>query len=206
MSAALLDNATLTGVQRILGQATSRSRDSVDVDLVAYENFVQARLFYDDVAVIDDYLPAHRASRRAALPQVTFIDPAPLKLDEVSATADAVAATIRPKIQGGDFANPEFRALFDLLQAHMVCTWDITSSIYHLTLKVVSAVAAVALSASALVGAVQAEFCAGFVEGYKSVKGDMAVVPACPAAPPTPVGSTPFREGLKAGIRAAQGE
>ena len=69
----------------------------------------------------------------------------------------------------------------------------------------VSAVTAMALSAPGLVGAIQAQFCAGFVEGYKSVKGDMAVVPACPAAPPTPVGSTPFREGLKAGIRAAEG-
>ncbi len=47
------------------------------------------------------------------------------------------------------------------------------------------------------------EFCSGFEEGFKSVKGDMAMVPMCPLAPITPVGSTPFREGLKAGMRAA---
>lgn len=50
----------------------------------------------------------------------------------------------------------------------------------------------------------QAEFCAGFEEGYKSIKGDLVVVPVCPVAPVTPVGSTDFRERIKAGIRAAQ--
>ena len=48
------------------------------------------------------------------------------------------------------------------------------------------------------------EFCDGFEEGYKIVKGNIVVVPVCPVAPVTPVGSTPFREGIKAGIRAAR--
>lgn len=51
----------------------------------------------------------------------------------------------------------------------------------------------------------QDEFCSGFTEGYKSVKGDLVIVPICPIAPITPIGSTAFREGLKAGIRAARG-
>lgn len=49
----------------------------------------------------------------------------------------------------------------------------------------------------------QDEFCVGFSEGYKSIKGDMVMVPMCPLAPLTPLGSTPFREGIKAGIAAA---
>lgn len=50
----------------------------------------------------------------------------------------------------------------------------------------------------------QDEFCAGFKEGYKSIKGNTAIVPICPIAPITPIGSTDFREGIKAGIRAAK--
>lgn len=46
----------------------------------------------------------------------------------------------------------------------------------------------------------QAQFCAGYREGYKSIKGSMAIVPICPIAPITPVGSTPFSEGIKAGM------
>lgn len=47
-------------------------------------------------------------------------------------------------------------------------------------------------------------FCTGFEEGYKTIKGDMTLVPLCPLEPLTPLDSTPFREGIKAGIEAAQ--
>jgi hypothetical protein len=138
MTTALIDNATLTGMQRILGQVPSRSRDSIDVDLVAFENFVQARLFYDDVSVIDDYIPALRDARHNAFPQVKHIDLSALGLQQIANTADTIAADIHPKIQGGNFVNADFQALFELLQSHMVCTWDISGSIYHLTLKVLA--------------------------------------------------------------------
>lgn len=61
----------------------------------------------------------------------------------------------------------------------------------------------IGLAASTALYAGQDEFCAGFEEGYKSIKGDMVIVPICPIAPITPIGSTDFREGIKAGIRAA---
>ena len=64
--------------------------------------------------------------------------------------------------------------------------------------------AAASLGLAQVSHAGQAEFCAGFTEGYKSVKGDMVIVPICPIAPITPIGSTDFREGITAGIRAAQ--
>ena len=54
-----------------------------------------------------------------------------------------------------------------------------------------------------LSGALASDFCAGFAMGYKTVKGNLVVVPVCPVAPVTPVGSTPYQEGLKAGARAA---
>ena len=48
-------------------------------------------------------------------------------------------------------------------------------------------------------------FCDGYSEGYKSVKGDMVIVPICPIEPITPIGSTAFREGIKAGMKKAGG-
>jgi len=50
----------------------------------------------------------------------------------------------------------------------------------------------------------QSEFCSGFSEGYKSVRGGGSIVPICPIPPITPIGSTPFREGLKAGMSKGQ--
>jgi hypothetical protein len=61
-------------------------------------------------------------------------------------------------------------------------------------------VALFSISASALLFAVQDEFCAGFEEGYKTIKGDVVIVPISPI---TPIDSTDFREGIKAGLRAA---
>jgi hypothetical protein len=45
----------------------------------------------------------------------------------------------------------------------------------------------------------------GFIEGYKAIKGNGWAVPMAPMAPATPMGQTPFRMGLLAGIRAAGG-
>ena len=50
----------------------------------------------------------------------------------------------------------------------------------------------------------KSEFCQGFEEGYRTVKGNLAIVPICPIEPITPIGSTPFREGIKAGIARAR--
>ena len=47
MSYALIDNATITAVQRILGEVETRSEDSIDGDIIALENLIQAILFYD---------------------------------------------------------------------------------------------------------------------------------------------------------------
>jgi len=71
------------------------------------------------------------------------------------------------------------------------------------TLSLLAATVVFATAQFAYAG--QDEFCAGFTEGYKSIKGDMVLVPLCPLAPLTPLGSTDFREGIKAGMRAAMG-
>lgn len=48
MTYALIDNATLTAVQRVMGQIIVKTPDTINGDLVALENLVQAILFYDD--------------------------------------------------------------------------------------------------------------------------------------------------------------
>lgn len=53
-------------------------------------------------------------------------------------------------------------------------------------------------------GDAQREFCDGYAIGWKSIKGDLSIVPICPIARITPIGSTPYREGLKAGVERAR--
>lgn len=71
--------------------------------------------------------------------------------------------------------------------------------------KIVKTAFAVTVCAAALSFAGdQEEFCAGFEMGYKTVKGNNVIVPICPIPPITPIGSTPYQEGLKAGMKAAR--
>jgi len=76
---------------------------------------------------------------------------------------------------------------------------------FTLMKKIIYVVAALSFLISALTLAGQDEFCSGFEEGYKAVKGDISLVRLCPLAPLTPLGSTDYREGLKAGMAAARG-
>ncbi len=135
MTYALVDNATLTAVQRINGEILTKSNHSVDTDIVALENLIQAILFYDEVIAIDDYIPKHRNERVQSFPFIRFLNPNELNLNEIKIIAENKAKEVRPEIRGGEFVNEDFRKLLELLQTHIVCTWDINSSIYHLTLK-----------------------------------------------------------------------
>tara|TARA_B100000787_G_C16167013_1_gene284445 strand:- start:980 stop:1150 length:171 start_codon:yes stop_codon:yes gene_type:complete len=52
----------------------------------------------------------------------------------------------------------------------------------------------------------KSDFCTGFEVGYKSIKGDMVIVPICPIEPITPIGSTPYREGILKGQKVARNQ
>lgn len=135
MTYALIDNATLTAVQRIEGNVLTKSKDSVDTDIVAFENYIQSILFYDRIVAIDDYIPEHRDSRISHFSNISFLGKKDLGLDAIESQARKISDELQPKLRGGTFVNDDFRKLIELLQTHIVCTWDISSSVYHLTLK-----------------------------------------------------------------------
>jgi len=135
MSYALLDNATLTAVQRVLGEATYRSKDNIDVDILAFENLITAILFYDEILVVDDYKDKFRESRRKKFDFMRFLSPDEFKVKEIGDNAKAKADLIKPEIRGGKFINEDFAELISSLKTKIICTWDISSSVYFLNLK-----------------------------------------------------------------------
>lgn len=135
MTYALIDNSTLTAVQRITGQVESRSRYSVDGDIAALENVIQAILFYDDVISIDDYKEKYKEERKKQFDFIKFLDPNQFNLDEIKNIATKETRNIVPTIRGGEFADEDFKEFLELLKMHIVCTWDISSSIYYLNMK-----------------------------------------------------------------------
>ncbi|GFM50343.1 hypothetical protein PSCICE_16100 [Pseudomonas cichorii] len=135
MTYALIDNATLTAVQRATGAVTVQNRDTINGDLCAVENFLQGILFYDELICIDNYKPVHKESRAQKFPYLRFVDPSEYGLTTVEEVAKREAALIRPEIRGGKFADEDFSALLEQLKMNMVCTWDKASSVYYLTMK-----------------------------------------------------------------------
>ncbi len=135
MTYALIDNASLTAVQRVMGQIVVKNPDTINGDLVALENFVQAILFYDDLVCIDNYKEEHKEKRKQDFDFIKFISPEEYQLENFSGKAKAESKLIRPEIRAGEFADPDFRELIELLKLNMVCTWDLRSSVYYLTMK-----------------------------------------------------------------------
>jgi hypothetical protein len=135
MAYALVDNATLTGVQRLLGEIPLRSTDVVEADIGALENLVQAVLLYDEIVAVDDYKERFRDSRKKRFPFIRFLDPNEFGLPEVHATAIEQIKDLNPTISGGEFSDPDLRILLEQLRMQMVCTWDMASSVYYLTMK-----------------------------------------------------------------------
>jgi len=107
----------------------------LDGDLAALENVVEAILFYDDLVCLDDYKPEYREERRAHFPFIRFLSPTDFSLGPIAKEAEAKAKEFRPQIVGGKFADDDFATFFNQLKMHVICTWDVSSSVHHLTLK-----------------------------------------------------------------------
>lgn len=134
MGIALIDNSTLSSVERILGKAPVRSKALIDGDLVAFESLINAILFYNDIIALDDYKPEFAQQRKNNFPFINFINPSEFNSSHILEDTKKDAKLFYPKIKGGKITD-EFGSLFFLLNMNIHCTWDITSSIYYLTLK-----------------------------------------------------------------------
>jgi hypothetical protein len=135
MSYALIDNASLTAVDRVTGRILVKNKDTINGDLVAFENVIQAILFYDDLVCIDNYKPEHREARIETFDYIRFLPQCDLGLTGIDQLAKNEAQQIKPELRGGEFVDDDFKKLVETLKLNMVCTWDMRSSVYYLTLK-----------------------------------------------------------------------
>lgn len=135
MPYALIDHATLTGVQRLLGEIKIRSRENIEGDIASLENVVEAILFYDDIIALDDYKVEHKEKRTSRFNFIRFLNVTDYGLPSILEEARKEAGTLNPAIRGGEFVDDDLRSLFEHLKVHMICTWDQTSSVFYLTMK-----------------------------------------------------------------------
>ena len=135
MTYALIDNATLTAAERVMGNIEVKNPDTINGDLAALENLTQAILFYDELVCIDDYKDEHKEKRKNEFNFIKFLSPTDYQLNAFSEIARAEVKRIRPEIRAGQFSDPDFGSLIEQLKLNMICTWDLRSSVYYLTMK-----------------------------------------------------------------------
>lgn len=135
MRYALIDNSTLTSVQRILGEIQVNSKSIIDNDIIAFENYIQAILFYDDLICIDDYKDEYKSKRAQSFPNVRMIPKSFFDYDRFNQLASEVTNDIVLEIRSGKITDKDFKDYFDRLQMTFQFTWDMSSSNFFLTQK-----------------------------------------------------------------------
>src|SRR5688572_2866192 len=101
MLSTVVDNSTLTSVQRMIGDVPVALSFPIEGDLSAYDNYLQALLIYDEVAAVDDYKEEFRSARRNRFREVRFLGTDNLPYNEISSVAAEAASGIHFKISRG---------------------------------------------------------------------------------------------------------
>lgn len=71
----LIDNATLSGVERLTGVSQIANLSYIDNDIVCLEKLLTAILFSDQLIALDDYKDEYRSSRLKNFPFIDFVKP-----------------------------------------------------------------------------------------------------------------------------------
>lgn len=135
MRYAIIDNSTLTAVQRLLGDIPIKNKYSIDGDILAFESFIQTVLFYDDVFFVDDYKRQYRNKRQELFKYIYPIELEDenykLLMNETKKITNNYVTTIAKR----QFANDNFKEFFEMLRMNITFTWDLSSSVYYLNYK-----------------------------------------------------------------------
>jgi len=135
MLSALVDNSTLTAVQRLIGDIGVARSFPIEGDVSAFDQYIQSLLLYDEVAAIDDYKEEHRDNRKRRFNEIRFIGTEHLPYEEVSAFATLATESIGFQTQRGRLArDPMARFLRDL-DLHVAPAWYMQSSSWYLQLR-----------------------------------------------------------------------
>jgi hypothetical protein len=135
MRYALIDNASLTAIQRLLGNIPIKNKAIIDADIVAFENYITAILFYDYIICIDDYKPQYREKRTALFDDIRFISKNIIEYNEIEKQASKLTSKIALKIKTGQITDKDYKEYFESLAMNMTFTWDMSSSLFYLTQK-----------------------------------------------------------------------
>ena len=138
MRYAIVDNATLTAVQRLLGDIPIYNKHAIDGDILAFETLLQSILFFDEVYYVNDYKAEYRDERSGYFSYLGQLDIDGGSYEALVRETTKFSDDVIPQIEGGVFTDSDFKPFFELLKMHNIFTWDMSSSVYYLTQKMLT--------------------------------------------------------------------
>lgn len=136
MPTSLIDNATVSSVQRALGKAKTRDAALLDVEQAALDRFVEAVLFSDRVLVPDNYKEQFTPARRELL-QSFNVELAPIDEPVDRSLGEVATGLMAPWTEA--FVEGSDRALFDRylgqIDAFSKFIWEHSSSTFFLVFR-----------------------------------------------------------------------
>lgn len=130
----LIDNSTLSGVERITGESQTLNLSNTDNDILCFEKLTSAILFSDTLFGVDDYKEKYRHQRLRKFSYIEFIR---LPEDEYRWRSKDAATFAREMIFSFEGSRPAGDVLhfFEALQVDPQMRWDVWTSSEYLTLS-----------------------------------------------------------------------
>lgn len=130
----LVDNATLSGVERLIGESQTGNLRNTDNDIVCLEKLVTAILFSDGLICIDDYKEQYRSRR---IKKFDFIGFRKIDGETYSALAKDAAEFSRSMVFAFEGSKPagDVVSFFESLRIDPQLRWDIFVSSEYLTMS-----------------------------------------------------------------------
>jgi hypothetical protein len=130
----LVDNATLSGVERLLGESKTLNLNYIDNDIACFEKLITAILFSDEIIGIDDYKEQYRSERSKRFNFIRFVRPDPSTYSVISKDSAEFAASMMFSLDGSKPAG-DVVSFFDALRIDPQLRWDVFTSSEYLTMS-----------------------------------------------------------------------
>lgn len=135
MRFSLIDNSTLTGVQRVLGEVPIKSHAVIEGDILCLESLIRNILFYDDIYFLNDYKKEHRESREKFFNYINPISFEKIEYQHISNQAMKAKEHVFPIVKSGDMSDENFAPFLEMLKLNVNFNWKIQSSNWFLTMS-----------------------------------------------------------------------
>lgn len=138
MTNAIIDNSTLTAVERVIGTIPVHNGYDISGDLSAFEQYLSALIFYDQPVRIDDYKEEFSQSRAKNFTEIGAVTFENESYDDFLTFAQQKVEDIYLSINGGDIEQNDIGKFLNDLDLHVCPAWQMQSSDFFLRIRLLS--------------------------------------------------------------------